>query len=83
VIQIVLSDFRPNTNYLFTLVSPSHCLTPGGGFVTDEHGHATFHGVIGAVPAVGGCPAEGGDWSDSDIVFDVAGVTHAVAWNPN
>lgn len=83
-VQIIMSGFTPNTNYLFTFQSDSHCMAPGGGLITDEHGHATFHGEIPNLSAFGDCG--GGDWSDSDIVFTTEsdeGPVHAVAWNPS
>lgn len=84
IIQMVFSGMLPDTNYLFTLVSPSHCLQPGGGFITDENGHATFHGDLGAPPVFGSCTEpENGDWSDADIYLEVGANVHAVGWNPN
>ena len=57
IIQIIISDFTPNTSYDLQLVTPGGLiLSAGGVLVTDDKGHATAHMV-----------ANGLDVSDSDI----------------
>lgn len=83
-VQIIISGFTPNTNYLFTFQSPSHCLVPGGGLITDEDGHATFDAEIPSFAEFGDCG--NGDWTDADIVFTTGsddGPIHAIARNPS
>jgi hypothetical protein len=87
IVQIAVTGFAPLTNYTFVLDSPNHCMTPGGGMVTDEHGNATVHLNIPGGIATVECPFfEDGNYSDADIVFREAGDQSpiaAVAWNPN
>jgi len=86
IVQLAITNFTPNTNYLFTLESASHCLRPGGGVITNDQGHATLHMTIPALPPILDCPAEGGDWSDADVIFRTGsddGPVHAIGWNPS
>ncbi len=83
IVQIIISDFTPETLYYWRLISPSHCLTPGGTIQTDKNGHGTVHVEVGPPIPYGQCTQpEDGNWSDADIEISLGGVVHATGVNP-